>query len=183
MTKLEWRKKIAALLPLAGDKRLEKSARLCAAIVDSEFWSAARTVVFYAAQMREPSLHPLWAAIGGRTIAFPLVEGEDLGLYRVESEAELRAGRWGLREPEPCEEKRIAAESVDLVLVPGVAFTPLGDRLGRGGGYYDRFLAKLPAHARRVGVCFQLQLAESLPSEAHDYPMDAVFTELGRVAP
>jgi 5-formyltetrahydrofolate cyclo-ligase len=64
-----------------------------------------------------------------------------------------------------------------VILVPGVAFTRAGQRLGRGGGYYDRLLSALPAKAVRLGVCFELQIVDELPSEPHDMRVDGVVTE------
>ncbi|MSQ66608.1 MAG: 5-formyltetrahydrofolate cyclo-ligase [Gammaproteobacteria bacterium] len=65
---------------------------------------------------------------------------------------------------------------VDCVLVPGLAYTPAGRRLGYGGGYYDRWLALQPT-ARRIGLCFEHQLLEDLPNQPHDEVVDYVITE------
>jgi 5-formyltetrahydrofolate cyclo-ligase len=67
----------------------------------------------------------------------------------------------------------------DVVVVPGLAFTPAGDRLGQGGGWYDRFLAGIGPSTVTVGVGFAVQLVDSLPVEAHDVRLDHVVTEAG----
>jgi len=67
----------------------------------------------------------------------------------------------------------------DVVIVPGVAFTVDGDRLGQGGGWYDRFLAELAPEVTTIGVGFELQLLERLPVEPHDVRLDHVVTESG----
>jgi 5-formyltetrahydrofolate cyclo-ligase len=67
----------------------------------------------------------------------------------------------------------------DVVIVPGVAFTARGDRLGQGGGWYDRFLAATRAECTTIGVGFDLQLVERLPVERHDVVLDHVVTESG----
>lgn len=67
----------------------------------------------------------------------------------------------------------------DVVVVPGLAFTATGDRLGQGGGWYDRFLAEVPAGCTTIGVCFAEQVVDSLPVEAHDVAMDHVVTDRG----
>jgi 5-formyltetrahydrofolate cyclo-ligase len=69
----------------------------------------------------------------------------------------------------------------DVVIVPGLAFTRAGDRLGHGGGWYDRFLSAVRPDCVSVGVCFVDQLVDSLPVEAHDVAVDHVATELGIV--
>lgn len=71
----------------------------------------------------------------------------------------------------------------DLVLVPGLAFTPAGERLGQGGGWYDRFLPRLRADAVSMGVCFREQVVESLPVEPHDARLDLVVADDGVVGP
>ena len=70
---------------------------------------------------------------------------------------------------------------VDVVVVPGVAFTAAGDRLGQGGGWYDRFLARIGDDTVTIGVGFFQQIVEALPVEAHDRCLDAVLTDTGWV--
>ena len=84
-------------------------------------------------------------------------------------------GRFGIREPAGGE--AVEPGGIDLVLVPGVAFSRAGVRVGRGAGFYDRFLAGTPA--TRVGVCFREQIVECAKGEAHDVPMDAIVTDGG----
>jgi len=72
--------------------------------------------------------------------------------------------------------KPISPNSLDVVVVPGVAFDPDGNRIGYGGGYYDRFLIQVP-RAWRIGVCYDLQLIKEVPRADHDVPVDAVVTE------
>ena len=67
--------------------------------------------------------------------------------------------------------------TIDLVVVPGVAFTASGHRLGQGGGWYDRFLPGLRPGVMRIGVCFAECLVDELPTEAHDVVMDRVITD------
>lgn len=67
----------------------------------------------------------------------------------------------------------------DVVIVPGVAFTTTGDRLGQGGGWYDRFLPKLRSGTVTIGVGFEPQIVEELPTEPHDVRLDCVVTENG----
>ena len=70
----------------------------------------------------------------------------------------------------------------DVVIVPGLAFTALGDRLGQGGGWYDRFLPNVRGTCTAIGVCFDPQLVGSLPVEVHDVRLDLVVTESGQVS-
>lgn len=69
----------------------------------------------------------------------------------------------------------------DVVVVPGLAFTAAGERLGQGGGWYDRFLSDVRADCTSIGVCFAEQIVDTLPIEAHDVVMDHVVTDRGVV--
>lgn len=90
----------------------------------------------------------------------------------------LRPGALGILTPPS---KEACTDSVDLVLVPGLAFSPRGGRLGYGAGYYDRWLAGHPA-ATRVGLGFEFQLSEQVPLAPHDEPLDYVVTERRLIA-
>jgi 5-formyltetrahydrofolate cyclo-ligase len=69
--------------------------------------------------------------------------------------------------------------SVDVVIVPGVAFTPDGARLGQGGGWYDRFLTAVRPDCTTIGVGFDAQVVHDLPTEPHDIRLDCIVTESG----
>ncbi len=177
LTKSELRRAMRDRLPLPPDVRGEQSARICAAIAALPQWRAARCVAFFAPQPREPDIEQLWAHAAGKTVAYPRVENETLMLHGVGSLYELQSGKWGLREPIADSASLIALQSVDVLLVPGVAFTRQGARCGRGGGYYDRLLSELPASAFKIGVCFPMQVVGELPTEAHDCWVDQVVSE------
>lgn len=136
----------------------------------------AKCIMAYMACRGELSLAPVmdeWLA-GGRELLLPRCEAPgEMTARRIEDQRQLVPGAFHLMEPDAaC--KIISPEKIDLILVPGVAFDRAGHRLGQGGGYYDRFLAK--THALRVGVCYDETLIEDVPCEAHDHMMDAVIT-------
>ncbi|MCH1520856.1 MAG: 5-formyltetrahydrofolate cyclo-ligase [SAR324 cluster bacterium] len=115
----------------------------------------------------------------GKQIGVPCVLPDTLELFhsQLNSFEDLRPSALGVLEPSP--EKRISLtpESFDLVIVPGVAFDRQGGRLGYGKGYYDRFLDQ--SLAFRLALAFDFQLLETVPTEAHDVPMDGILTENG----
>jgi 5-formyltetrahydrofolate cyclo-ligase len=176
-TKSELRKIMRDRLALPPDVRGEKSARIRTAILALPQWRLAHTVATFAPQPREPDVDGLWADALGKTLAYPRVEEDHLSLYAAASLYDLLPARWDLREPPTT--MPIDPAKVDLILVPGVAFTRAGARCGRGGGYYDRLLAMLPATTTKVGVCYSFQLVDDLPAEPHDLPVDFVVTENG----
>ena len=116
-----------------------------------------------------------------RRFCYPRIEAGGMAFFEVESSGELMPGPWHpkIREPVFAPERLVPPGKIDLLLVPGLAFTRDGQRLGRGGGYYDRYLAGLPAGAVKLGVCFECQLVDRLPSEAHDQRVHAIVTENG----
>ena len=88
----------------------------------------------------------------------------------------MRPGAFGIVEPGP-EARLCEPRELDLVIVPGTAFTAAGARMGRGRGYYDKYLAQPEVHAVKIGVCYAHQLVGELPSEPHDVAMDCVITD------
>ncbi len=99
---------------------------------------------------------------------------EASGSYRMARlTAELKKGRFGIMEPSM--PVFAAADELDLIIVPGVAFDRAGRRIGRGGGFYDRLLPQY--HAIRAGICFDFQCLEAVPAEEHDVRMNFLVTE------
>ena len=104
-------------------------------------------------------------------VVLPRVSGDDMEFYELASSS-LTEGAYGILEPQgsvPC-----CADEIDLMVVPGVAFTAAGDRLGRGKGYYDKYLSRKSFRAFCVGVCYAHQLLAELPTESHDKRMDMI---------
>ena len=118
-----------------------------------------------------------WLDGGGR-LGVPVVDWSagtmEAGRLTGLGEACLRTGPHGVREPAAGDAIPLAA--LGVVLVPGLAFDDAGRRLGRGGGFYDRLLAELPAETRRIGVCFDEQRVDVIPVEQHDQCVDVVVT-------
>ncbi len=88
----------------------------------------------------------------------------------------LTSGAFGIWEPVPIPSRLVSPDAFDLILVPGLAFDLAGGRLGRGAGFYDRFLATLPQKTRLVGVALDEQIVEKTPRDAFDLPVDALAT-------
>ncbi len=117
----------------------------------------------------------------GKRLVLPKVQPRGLlACLRVtDTKDDLVAGRHGILEPRSDGTIAVCPREIDLVVVPGVAFTRYGYRLGYGGGYYDRFLAQEAPGAVAIGLAFEVQMAECLPVESHDRPVDMVITESG----
>ena len=120
----------------------------------------------------EEILERLWNA--GVQIALPKVLGDTIEFFHVRSREDLEIGSFRLLEPkESCEQVFWPNAPV---LVPGVAFSKDGKRLGKGGGYYDKFLSKEPEH-KTIALAYEFQLTDEIPAEEHDKPVDVIVTE------
>jgi len=149
-------------------------------------WRDARTVALYAPLRFEPN--PPWPAppsglgLPARRVAFPRItpESSAIELRQADSPASLIPGHaargWTLTEP-PADAPLVADAVIDVALVTGIAFDRSGRRLGRGGGYYDRLLARFPATTLRVGIFFSVQELDEVCEEIHDHRLDLIVTE------
>ncbi|MEI6279846.1 MAG: 5-formyltetrahydrofolate cyclo-ligase [Verrucomicrobiae bacterium] len=163
------RKKILAGAQIRTDP-LALSAGVATRLRGWTVWQSASRLGAFCALSDEPDVLNPWPE--GKRVALPRVEGDGFSLHWVTCREELVPGRFGILEPRQTAPP--AGISFDLILVPGMAFDREGRRLGRGRGYYDRFLAS--ATGLVAGVCFDDQLAPAVPHEPHDARMDAVIT-------
>ena len=108
----------------------------------------------------------------GKKVFLPVINGEDM--TACEFTGEYRVGRYDIKEPITPNSSLLTPNLIDFVLVPGVGFSPNGYRLGRGKGYYDKFLSKY-SNLFTVGVCFREQFYLDIPTEPHDVPMNKVL--------
>ena len=114
-----------------------------------------------------------------KIIVLPVVSGENIHFHTYLGKETLIEGAYGIQEPDSTE--RIQSENIDLFVVPGVAFDSEGNRLGRGKGYYDKYLAGVTKPI--IGVCFDFQLIDYVPAEKHDIKMAMIITENQIVSP
>jgi 5-formyltetrahydrofolate cyclo-ligase len=170
------RLRLAALDP----GRAEKSRAIAAALARDPALASGQWIALFSPLPSEPDVELLWKVVPGR-FCYPRVTHDGLDFVEVEKLEHLTPSAWhpNIREHGEANARVVAPEEIGAILVPGLAFTRKGHRLGRGGGFYDRYLAALPATTRKIGVCFALQLVEKIPTEAHDQRMDAVVTEVG----
>lgn len=145
---------------------------------------AGRTVGLYVASDGEPDLEPLRQRLlaARKRVALPVVRRDGrMEFFRVKRQTPLVTGRFGIAEPAPGT-AYVAPMGIDVLLMPLVAFDDAGNRLGRGAGFYDRFLGRLPPalRPRLIGVAHEVQhSAQPLPADDWDVPLHGVLTEAG----
>ena len=172
---------LAARRALTAEERAEKACRICDAIIESEAFRRARTILLYRAVRAEVSLEQVidGAKRKKKRCSFPLcLEGGTMIALEPLAEDGWNIGSFGILEPDRSRSKIIQPEEIDLVILPGAAFDGEGHRIGMGGGYYDRYLPRC-TRAQRVLAAFACQEVESFTPEPWDVPLDGVVTELG----
>lgn len=138
---------------------------------------AARTILLYHSLSDEVQTHDFiekWYT--QKKILLPVVQGDELELRHYTGRACLSAGSFQIEEPQG--EPYTDFQEIELSIIPGMSFDKQGNRLGRGKGYYDKLLPKLTSY--NIGICFDFQARENIPTEPFDRRMDEVWTEKGR---
>lgn len=151
------------------DDRVLRSVALWSQVAALAEYSSARSVMAFVGFGSEPDTDPLFARLAaeGRRLLLPRVE--DGRLVVCDGDGPMAVSRFGVTEPQG---PALDPAEVDLVIVPGLAFTLAGDRIGYGAGFYDRFLPTVAAP--NVGVCFLEQVVDELPVEPHDVRVQRV---------
>ena len=182
--KPELRAKLKAnLASITQSNRDQQGKSLCSAITDSDLYKSSTTILCYASLPTEISLDPLikHALEDNKVVCVPAVDWDKKTMQPVQIRSldkDLQIGRYGLRSPSSrC--TPVPDGQISLALIPGLGFDPSGRRLGRGAGFYDRWIeARLQSDEplSLVGVCFDEQIIVRVPTDAHDQPMDLIVT-------
>lgn len=206
--KEELRKEILTLRDqLSLEERVEKSKRIVEKVIKHKKFQEADKVLLFASFRSEVDTTAIFktALQMGKEVYFPKVEGKIMEFYRVGKESDLLEGYRGIREPQERNETRfdvvkniqteekhkempalecqmVEKESRILVIMPGVAFDAEGNRIGYGGGYYDKFLQKLEskvkkANVYKLAIAFQCQMVEKIISASYDVKPNIIITE------
>ncbi len=177
MDKAEVRKQMRALkAAVPPEEKLRRSRIVMQRLEQSPDFAAADVVLLYWSMADEVQTHEFverWYR--KKTLLLPCVDGDDLRLRQYTGPQCLVAGeQFGIGEPSGEEWTDLAA--VQLIAVPGVAFDPTGNRMGRGRGFYDRMLKSTP-NAVKIGLAYDFQMLDSIPTEPHDVCMHRVLTD------
>jgi 5-formyltetrahydrofolate cyclo-ligase len=182
--KSELRRALRAELAKAHPDELRAaSARLAQHLHAFAPLGAARGLLAFAPTAHEPDITPVVTThlARGAHVCVPSIDwsGGTMSPALVSDwNADLVTGRHSLREPRP-DLPAGDLSRIDVILVPGIGFDRRGHRLGRGAGYYDRFLSRVPRSVTLVGVCFDRQITDQIPTDSHDLPVHWLASESG----
>ena len=175
MNKQELRRAIRAQKrAMTEENILRRSAVLAEKFARSDAYRAAKTIYGYLPYNQEVRTVPMLqrALDEGKRVAVPKVYGDDMKFIYLDDLSQVAKGYAGI--PEPVADGPVAQDETALVLMPGLAFDPAGHRIGYGGGFYDKFLAREPHHPT-VALCYDFQVMDRLETEEFDVPVDLVI--------
>lgn len=163
---------------LSEEYRRKMDYEIESRLLCSEEYSAADMILTYVSVDAEPDtlgiIHAAFA--NGKKVAVPkCTEGNNMDFYFIKSADDLIKGKFGLLEPDTKKCKKAIPTEKSLCVVPALSFDAKGYRLGKGGGYYDRFLKDFKG--KSAGLCYHSFLRLNLPKETFDIPVDIIVTE------
>ncbi|MCA9407163.1 MAG: 5-formyltetrahydrofolate cyclo-ligase [Candidatus Omnitrophica bacterium] len=181
--KEELRQKVYNLLrKQKEEERLAKSLIIQSKLFNMLEFQKAKVILFYVSFDGEVNTLEMikLAQEMGKKIGVPRIDQKNKRIIPSlleQSIEKLSKGPYGIKQPTKDQGEPLEHHELSLVVVPGVAFDKQNNRLGRGGGYYDRFLSELPSNIPSFGLAFDFQLMENLPGiQKHDQPVSAVIT-------
>ena len=173
-------KLLKCLLEMSAERRSEKSRKACQNLVSTPQFQNASAIMLYLSLPHEVDTSEvvLCAWRLGKTVVVPEISWKQRCMIPVQIdslETGFATGTNGLRNP--VKGTPVPVEEIGLVVAPALGFDKQGNRLGRGGSYYDRFFANAGLKARRCGFAFTEQLIDSVPVAEHDEPIDFLVTD------
>lgn len=188
MNKKEVRKEVLKIRDaITPQVRNEKSKRITERVLTHTAFQDANTLLLYAAFRSEVDATGIFteAVSIGKKVCFPRVHGNEMEFYQVENETDFEESKWGIREPkiEVCKKYESRLKEKVCVIMPGAVFDSDGNRIGYGGGYYDKYLQKLDGKiVYKMAIAFEEQIVEAgvIQKEDHDIRVDGIITD-GRI--
>lgn len=176
LTKKELRKQmLARRRALSEAESAERSAQVCRRLADSELFREAEDICLYMPINREVDVTLLIdeARAAGKRVWIPKVMGEEMIFNAYDADLLVEGG---FHIMESTSQEVLEPGARTLVVMPGSIFDLAGNRIGYGGGFYDRYLEKYP-QCRTAAVCYDFQIVEHIPAEAHDIRPEYIFSE------
>ena len=170
------------LLNISQKERAEKSSLIKEKIFALPEFKKAKRIMFYVSKPSEVDTRPMieQSIQMGKEVVVPAIlpGSKKLLSCRLKDYRQgLVAGPYGVDQPEVSKDSLVNPKKIDLFIIPGLAFDSRGNRLGRGQGYYDRFLARTPRYTPRIGVAFKFQMVNNLPCDRYDQPVNKLVSD------
>lgn len=163
----------AALAAMSDEEKRIEAGHVSMLVLQHPAIEHARTIALFASLPDEIDTSALIKKLSQKArLVLPRISGDNMDFYPYAPEA-MKQGYMGIAEP--CGSVPVAPAEIDAMILPGVAFTAEGGRLGRGKGYYDKYLSRSGFRACTIGVCYSVQLLPTLPVEPHDKRLDEVI--------
>lgn len=137
-----------------------------------EFQKASTIFIYWSLPDEIPTQDFIYKWSEKKSILLPVIIGDIMFPVKFDANESMQKGMLGIMEPES---KEVFSGTIDLIIIPGIAFDKQKNRLGRGKGFYDKYL-ETGVRVTKIGVCFDFQLLTSLPVDKHDIKMDKIFT-------
>jgi 5-formyltetrahydrofolate cyclo-ligase len=170
----------ATLASMSEEDRHRASRLACTRLINLDVFRHASVIMTYMPLATEVDTTPIAIRCfqTGKNVCVPRVDWERREMYAIEvnsfDDHYMETDEHGLRSPR--EGRLVVPNSIDVVVVPGLAFDTRGNRLGRGGGYFDRFLSRLRRSAASVGLAFDEQIIDEVPIDGRDVSVDLIVT-------
>ena len=173
------REMLARRRAYSAKERARASDTICRCVRQQAVLQEARTIMLYASTEEEIDLYPLMETLLAeeRRIVLPEITGRGtMEARELPAMDALTDGAFGIATPDPTRGSIVPPEEIDVIIVPGAAFSSDGGRLGLGGGYYDRFLPRA-RNAVRLVLAFDFQIVPDVPMGVQDARVDVILTE------
>jgi 5-formyltetrahydrofolate cyclo-ligase len=176
-TKQQVRKSFIEKLHLiSSSEKVSADVKIAQSLLSLRVYKNAKSICTYVSMEHEVNTHQIIreALLAKGSIIVPKVQGSELLLYSIRSFEEIKIGSYGIMEPQT-RRAHVPVQSIDLFIIPGIAFGMDGSRLGRGKGYYDRLLGD--THVPIIALAYDKQVSDTVPHGAKDKKIDIIITE------
>ena len=165
------------LKAMSADERKFLSTAAVEKFLLHPIYKSSKIIMAYSSTALEIQLGEffLTALSHGKILAVPFIRGREMFAAELSSVDELEIGAYGILTVKNADDKIIDAKKIDCIVTPGLAFDANCNRLGKGGGYYDKFFVNA-VNAKKIALAYDCQLVDKVPVEQHDMPVDVVIT-------
>lgn len=175
-------KLLECLLSLTKNEIKRRSKEVEDRLSELPIYKQAKVImVYYPLKGEVDILRKIKKDLGSKRFCFPVMdlEAKNLRIFEIANlDEDFCVGAWGVMQPDTEKAKEVNIKEIDVVIVPGLAFDKQRNRLGRGSGFYDRFLQDITSPTKKVGIAFEFQILENLPTNlSWDQKVDIIVTE------